>query len=61
MIKKRHIGSRFDSFLEEETILEEANASVLGTRIEINLITPKSSRSRYLKHAASPSRGIPEP
>lgn len=37
MKKKKHIGSSFDSFLEEEGILEEVNASAVKTVIARNL------------------------
>jgi antitoxin HicB len=37
MTKKKHIGSSFESFLEEEGILEEVNASALKAVIARNL------------------------
>lgn len=37
MTKKKHIGSSFESFLEEEGILEEVNAAAIKTVIARNL------------------------
>ena len=37
MKKNKHIGSIFDSFLEEEGILEEVNAAAIKTVIAHNL------------------------
>ena len=37
MKKKKHIGSSFESFLEEENILEEVNVAAIKTVIARNL------------------------
>ena len=47
MKKNKHIGSSFESFLEEEGILEEVNAAVIKSVIAQNL------KSHMEKHGIS--------
>jgi len=53
MIDKKHIGSNFDSFLEEEGILEESEAvamkRVLAYALEEKMIKENISKNRVAK------------